>query len=77
MRFKMKAVPYLTIGELCARYPGLQAWRVRRIFERKLLPEPPRINGYRVIPVRDLSKVVTTLRNAGYLPGSKRPILVK
>ncbi|HQR07137.1 MAG TPA: hypothetical protein PLN21_09960 [Gemmatales bacterium] len=63
----MQAVPYLTLGALAKRYPGLQVWQIRRLFERGLVPEPPRVAGLRIIPIDDVPKIVTALKNAGYL----------
>lgn len=59
---------YLTLGDLAKRYPGLQVWQIRRLYERRILPEPGRIRGARVIPARDVPKVERALRKAGYLP---------
>jgi hypothetical protein len=58
---------YLTLGQVAQRYPGLQVWQVRRIFERRFLPEPQRIAGVRVIPAKDMPKVDKALRDAGYI----------
>lgn len=59
--------PYLTIGRVAEHF-GCQKWQVRRLFERDLLPQAPRIGAYRVIAVSDLPCVEKTLRQAGYLP---------
>lgn len=59
--------PPLTIGDIAERY-GVSAWKVRRIFERGLLPEPGRVGAYRVISADDLPKIEAALRQAGYLP---------
>ena len=56
-----------TLGDL-ARENKIPIWKVRRLFERGLLPEPPRIGRYRVVPTEDIPKVVKALRDAGYLP---------
>lgn len=66
-------VSYLALGDLAKRYPGLQVWQIRRLYERGILPEPPRIAGMRVIPVEDVLKTVVALRKAGYLPKSITP----
>lgn len=63
----MNAVPYLTLGALAKRFPGLQVWQIRRLYERGILPEPPRIAGLRIIPIDDVPKTVVALKNAGYL----------
>jgi DNA-binding transcriptional MerR regulator len=56
----------ITIGETATRL-GVQAWHVRRLFERGLLPPAQRVGAYRVVAVADLPKIETALRNAGYL----------
>ncbi len=56
----------LTTGVI-ARRLGIPEWRVRRLFERRILPDPPRIGGYRAIPAADLPIVERALRRAGYL----------
>jgi DNA-binding transcriptional MerR regulator len=58
--------PYRTIGAV-ARHFGCHAWQVRRLFERGLLPEAPRVGAYRVIAAADLPRVEKALRQAGYL----------
>ena len=50
-----------------AKRCGVAEWQVRRLFERGLLPEPPRAGAYRLIPADDLPKIETALRAAGYL----------
>jgi DNA-binding transcriptional MerR regulator len=59
--------PFVTIGA-AARRLGCPAWKVRRLFERGLLPPAPRIGAYRVIAEDDLPNVEQALRRAGYLP---------
>ena len=63
----MHVVPYLTLGALAKRYPGLQVWQIRRLYERGILPEPPRVAGLRIIPIEDVAKTVAALQRAGYL----------
>jgi hypothetical protein len=62
------AIP-LSIGEAAARL-GVATWQLRRLYERKLLPEPPRIGPFRVLPAGDLPAAEAALRQAGYLPAS-------
>lgn len=57
----------MTIGEL-ARRLGIPVWKVRRLYERGLLPEPARIGIYRMVSVRDIPTIKEKLRVAGYLP---------
>jgi hypothetical protein len=63
----MATSPPLPLGAIAKRY-GLPVWKIRRLFERGLLPEPARVGAYRVIPAADLSRVESALRKAGYLP---------
>jgi hypothetical protein len=46
-------------------------WQVRRVFERKLLPEPRRIRRYRIFWDDDLPAIERILRQIGYLPARK------
>lgn len=50
-----------------ARHCGCPAWQIRRLYERGILPPPPRIGAYRAIPVSDLPLIEKALRAAGYL----------
>jgi hypothetical protein len=56
----------LTIGAVARRY-GCPPWKVRRLFERGLLPPAVRLGPYRVNAAGDLPLVETALRTAGYL----------
>jgi hypothetical protein len=62
----VSASPYLTLGQVAARY-GVRLWQVRRLYERKLLPEPARVGAYRVIRESDLPQIGAALQRAGYL----------
>ncbi len=57
----------MTLGDV-ARHVGCRPWQVRRLYERGLLPEPPRVGPYRVVHPRDLAAVTAALHDAGYLP---------
>jgi hypothetical protein len=57
----------LTTGEL-AETLGVQAWRVARLFELGILPDPPRVAGRRMIPKSMVPQVVDALRARGWLP---------
>lgn len=61
---------YLTLGA-AARRLGCRVWQIRRLFERGLLPEPPRIGAFRVLPADRLPAVEQALRAAGYLPAAR------
>jgi hypothetical protein len=56
----------LTLGQIARRY-GCQLWQVRRLYERRLLPEPQRVSTYRVLTEADVPLVEAALRKAGYL----------
>jgi hypothetical protein len=56
-----------TLGSLARRW-GVPVWKIRRVFERRLLPEPSRLGNYRVVAARDLPSLERALRKAGYLP---------
>jgi hypothetical protein len=62
----MNTAPPFTLGKAASRL-GCQAWQIRRLFERGILPEPGRVGAYRVIPERDLPKIKAALIEAGYL----------
>jgi hypothetical protein len=55
-----------TIGGL-ARHFGVEAWQVRRLFQRNLLPPAARLGAWRVVTADDLPVVEQALRSAGYL----------
>jgi hypothetical protein len=56
----------LTVGQVATRL-GVQTWQVVRMFERKLLPEPPRLGRARVIREEDVPAIAEALRKGGYL----------
>jgi hypothetical protein len=56
-----------TLGPI-ARHFDVEVWQIRRLFERRILPEPDRIGNYRVIPAEQLPLIESALRQAGYLP---------
>jgi DNA-binding transcriptional MerR regulator len=56
-----------TVGQIAARY-GVPAWKVRRLFERGLVPQATRVGAYRVVPASELPVIEEALRRAGYLP---------
>jgi hypothetical protein len=43
----------------------VQCWRIARLFELGLLPEPPRVGGRRLIPVTMIPDIVALLRDRG------------
>jgi len=46
---------------------GIAGWRVQRLCERGLLPEPTRVGRFRVFYASDLPRIEKALRAAGYL----------
>ena len=56
----------LTIGDVARMY-GLPVWKVRRLFERGLLPPASRIGAYRVFDESEIPVIEAALRQAGYL----------
>jgi DNA-binding transcriptional MerR regulator len=63
----MPATQLITLGDVARRF-NVPLWKVRRLYERGLLPEPARAGAYRVVSTRDLPKIEAALRRAGYLP---------
>src|SRR4051794_7566913 len=59
--------PVLSIGQIAASW-GVAAWKVRRLYERGILPPAARVGAYRVVPITDLPKIKAALREVGYLP---------
>jgi len=47
---------------------GTDTWRVRRLFEDGILPEPPRFAGKRVIPGHLIPQIIDGLRERRWLP---------
>jgi hypothetical protein len=67
MAEKTTAAPRLyTVGE-AAQKLGCQGWMVRRLFERGLLPEPPRLGITRALREDQLPEVGRLVREHGYL----------
>lgn len=59
----------LPLGPVAAKF-GVPVWKLRRLFERGLLPEPPRVGAWRVIRAEQLDQVEAALRAAGYVEAS-------
>ena len=57
--------PYLSLGEV-ADLLSVQSWRIARLFELGVLPEPERIAGRRMIPSEMISEVANALRARGW-----------
>jgi hypothetical protein len=58
--------PFTTRG--VADILGTDEWRVRRLFEAGVLPEPPRFAGKRMLTSGDIPAIVVALQERGWLP---------
>ena len=58
---------YLTTADV-AKMLNVTDWRVRRVYELGLLPDPPRFAGKRAIPSKTLPALIDALRSRGWLP---------
>jgi len=47
---------------------GTETWRVQRLFENGVIPEPGRFAGKRAIPSELMPEIVDALRARGWLP---------
>ena len=64
-------IPFVTLGELGDTL-GVQSWRIARVFELGLVPEPPRVGRRRMIPKELIPDVIDALRFKGWLPPAAR-----
>lgn len=60
------AMKMMTLGDVARKY-GLQTWQVRRLYERRILPEPSRVGSSRAVPETDLPVIEAKLIEYGYL----------
>lgn len=58
------------VAELLAVEP----WRIRRLFELNVLPEPPYVGRTRAIPREMLPAIIDALRDRGWLPNPECPV---
>lgn len=58
--------PYLSLGEV-ADHLSVQSWRIARLFELGVLPEPERVAGRRMISTDLIPAVAEALRARGWL----------
>jgi hypothetical protein len=65
----LKSCQVTSIGEL-AEALGVQSWRIARLFELGLVPEPPRVSGRRAIPGEMVPAIIAALRDRGWLANS-------
>ena len=63
-------VDFSTSGELGDSL-RVQGWRISRLYELGLLPEPPRCGGRRLIPKAHIPLIVELLRQRGWLPSEE------
>ena len=63
--------PFLSLGEV-ADLLSVQSWRIARLFELQVLPEPERIAGRRLIPKEKIPEIIDALRARGWLPESSQ-----
>jgi hypothetical protein len=56
-----------SVGEL-GDMLGVQSWRIARLYELGLVPEPPRCGGRRLVPKTHIPLIVEQLRIRGWLP---------
>jgi DNA-binding transcriptional MerR regulator len=57
----------MTLGDV-GRHFGLPTWKIRRLYERGLLPPSLRAGLYRIVQPSDLDAIEKALKAAGYLP---------
>ena len=57
---------HLTTREV-AELLGVSVWRVQRLFELGVLPEPPRFAGRRIVSSKMLPDIVDGLRSRDWL----------
>lgn len=58
---------FYTTAELAA-FLGIDAWKIRRLFERGEVAEPRRLGNSRAIPRAAIPQIVDRLRVHGWLP---------
>lgn len=64
---KIDNAPFLTTGEL-AEVLQVQGWRIARLFELKIVPEPSRVAGRRMIPRSQIPRIIDELRRRNWGP---------
>ena len=60
------------LGELLSQ----PEWRIRRLFELGILPEPTRFCGRRAIPSENIPQIVDALRLRGWMPPAEDEAVV-
>lgn len=64
---------HYTTREL-AEFLGTSEWRVRRLFQSRVLGETPRFAGKRAIPRERIPEIVDALRERGWLADGCSPV---
>ena len=64
----VQTAPYVTVGELGDELGGVQAWRITRLFQLKVVPDVPRAAGRRIIPRKMIPQIRAALAKRGWLP---------
>lgn len=59
----MKRLTTQEIADLLA----VDLWRIQRLFESGILPEPERFGGRRAIPSTDIPLIIDSLRRKGWI----------
>lgn len=64
---------HLSVGEMAdsiTKATGVVVlpWRVTRLFELRLFPDPPRVGGRRVIPESLQPQLIRAMRDRGWIP---------
>jgi len=62
--------PHMSTGEV-AEFLDTQTWRVGRIFELGIVPEPAHVAGRRAIPSALIPQIVDALRDRQWLPSDQ------
>ena len=63
---------HFSVGQLADRITAatgvtIEPWRVQRLFELRLFPDPPRIGGRRAIPESLQPEIIAAMRERGWL----------
>jgi hypothetical protein len=72
----MNATDFLTSGQAAdeiTRLTGHQilSWRVQRLFELRVFPDPGRIARCRAIPRAMIPDIIAAMRDRGWLPAEE------
>ena len=73
MATTVTTIPYVGLGELGDTL-NVQSWRIARLFELGVLPEPPRLGRIRLIPKSMIPQIVDALRDRGWLSSDTREV---